>query len=215
MDETKKTLNWMYKPINLMLAGLFIGAFTILGLRVLLAKDHATHYHANFALYINGERDKFENFTFYEEVQSCSSEDHSNPKHRVHMHNRENDTVHVHDDGVTWGHFFANLGYGLLNDAVKNDDGVFVDGAEGKKLTFILNGEAVDSVANRPIASEDVLLVDYGDGSEVQSRFDGISKSAGEHNHKPDPASCSGAAGLSFGDRIKQALDFSGNTSKH
>jgi hypothetical protein len=207
--ESGKLMRHILKPINLLLIGLFVGAFTILGLRVLLARDHATHYHANFALYINGERDKFDNFTFYEEVQSCSSEDHSNPKHRVHMHNQENDTVHVHADGVTWGHFFANLGYGLLNDAVKTDKGVFVDKADGKKLSFILNGEKVSSVANRPIASEDVLLVDYGDGASVQNHFDGINKSAAEHNHKPDPASCSGSTGLSFGDRVKQALDFS------
>jgi hypothetical protein len=199
---------WIKKPISVFIIGLFVGGLTIIGLRALLVTDQHTHYHANFGLYINGERDTFSSPLFYEEVQSCSSEDDNNPKHRVHMHNQQNDAVHVHAEAATWGHFFANLGYGLTNDSVKTDKGVFVDGQDGKKLTFILNGEKVSSVANRVIQSEDTLLIDYGDGSSTQQRYDSINKSAGEYNLKPDPAACSGDENLSASERLKRAVDF-------
>ncbi len=208
-NDVSETVIKRIKPVNLLLIGLFIGVLSILALRVALVQDHHVHHHANFALYINGQRDEFKNFTFYEEVAGCSADEDSNPKHRVHMHNNINDTVHVHAEGVTWGHFFANLGYGLANNLVKTDQGVYVDGQDGKALTFILNGKKVDSIANRLIESEDRLLIDYGGTrSEVQQRADAVAHTAHEANEHPDPASCSGTESLTFSDRLKRALDF-------
>lgn len=210
MTEVSKTpwAEFFKKPVNLLVIGLFLGAFTILSMRVVLIRDHATHYHANFALYINGQKDEFSNFTFYEEVQGCSVDMHDSPKHRAHMHNNENHIVHVHADGVTWGHFFANLGYGLTNKSVKTDDGVLVDGTDGKKLTFFLNRVPVESIANRVIESEDVLLIDYGDGSSIDQRYEDIKKDAAGRNTQPDPAMCAGSQPLTFGERLKRAFDF-------
>lgn len=207
-NKVSSTLLQKIKPVNLLLIGLMIGSISIIALRMLLISNDAPHYHANFALYINGEQDKFDNFTFYEEVAGCNADSHNDPKHRVHMHNNVNDAVHVHAEGVTWGHFFANLGYGLSNNLVKTDEGVFVDGQNGKKLTFILNGQETGSIANKLINSEDVLLVDYGEEDDARKHYDKIPKTAGELNLKPDPASCSGSEGLSLGERFKRALDF-------
>ncbi|MBW3569419.1 hypothetical protein KY385_04790 [Candidatus Parcubacteria bacterium] len=187
--------------------GIVLGFLIFAGARASLQEDHGTHYHANFALYINGQQDKFDNFTFYEEVQSCSAEAQNNPRHRVHMHQPENHVVHVHADGVTWGHFFANLGYGLTNKAVTTDDGVFADG-DGKKLTFFLNRQPVTSIANKVIESGDSLLIDYGDGTGIDERYNQIPSDAHEYNTKPDPAACSGAETLTFSERLKRAFDF-------
>lgn len=189
--------------------GVAIGFIMFVGARAVMQQDHSTHYHANFALYINGEHEKFESFTFYEEVQSCSAEDQNNPRHRVHMHQPENDVVHVHAEGVTWGHFFANLGYGLTNKAVTTDEGVFVDGQNGKELNFVLNGQPATSIDNKVIESGDALLIDYGDGKNTDEKFSKITKDAHEHNTKPDPAACSGPGTLTFRERLKRALDFS------
>jgi hypothetical protein len=207
LDTVKSKLAWINKPVNLMLIGLFVGAFTILALRVLLIKDHSTHYHANFALYINGQQDKFDSFTFYEEVAACTVDDPTDVKRRAHMHDENNSLVHVHDDGVTWGDFFANLGYTLGNKIIKTDNGIYIDGADGKKLTFILNGETATSIANKVIGSEDVLLIDYGDGASTKAEYDQIPKNSHEYNSKADPSTCSGSHKLTFGDRLKQALD--------
>ncbi len=206
----------MLKDLNKKRAGLFtgiglmLGLLIFVGLRVVLVQDHHTHYHANFALYVNGQRDEFKNFTFYEEVQSCASDDKNNPKTRAHMHNQVNNVVHVHDDNVTWGAFFANLDYALFDYGIRTHEGLFVDGdgEHDKALTFILNGEEIDSVANRVIQSEDTLLIDYGEPNKVQDRYKQIEHTAHEANVKPDPASCSGSHQLTFKDRLKKAIDF-------
>jgi hypothetical protein len=188
--------------------GLVVGLLVFFGLRVVFVQDHHTHYHANFALYINGQRDTFDSFAFYEEVQSCSVDNNNDPKTRVHMHNQDNSLVHVHDDNVTWGAFFANLGYGLFDDAIETSKGIFIDGKDDKKLTFILNGQKVDTVANRVIQSEDALLIDYGNANKTQDEYDQIKHTAHDANTKQDPATCSGSHKLTFKDRLKRALDF-------
>lgn len=188
--------------------GFLLGVLIFAGLRVALVQDHSIHYHANFAVFIDGKREKFDNFTFYEEVQSCVADHSSDPKTRVHMHDQKNSLVHVHDNNSTWGHFFANLGYGLTDESITTLDKTYVDGQNGKKLTFFLNRQPVDFIANRVIESEDTLLIDYGDGRNIDARYGEISRDAQEANTKPDPASCSGATSLTFSDRLKRAFDF-------
>ncbi len=188
--------------------GFILAFFIVFIARGIFLDDQTVHYHANFALYVNEKQETFDSSLFYEEVQSCSSENENDPKTRTHMHNNENHVVHVHDSAVTWGHFFANLGFGLSNNSITTDEGTFVDGQNGKKLTFFLNGQPVQSIANTVINSEDTLLVDYGAGKDIQSKFDKIPRDAHEHNTKPDPASCSGSDDLSTKDKFLKVIKF-------
>lgn len=190
-----------------LLAGFFIGVLWLIGVRYFTYSDDRVHYHANFALYINGEKDEFNSATFYEETQSCSA-DEIGPKSRVHMHDQESDVVHVHDDGATWGHLFANLGYSLGNTNIQTDSGVYVDKESDKELTFILNGKKVSAIANETIDSEDVLLINYGKESkdDLQERYESVSKNAAEYNQKSDPSACAGSKPLTFTDRLKEAI---------
>ncbi len=201
----------MNKRILLSVAtGFLIGALWLTTARFVLFKDDNVHYHANFALYVNGKRDMFDNFTFYEEVQSCGSDQVNDPKIRVHLHDNNPSVIHVHDAGVTWGHLFANLGYTLGNGILKTDDGTFVDGTGGS-LHFVLNGKLVDGVANTTIRSEDTLLIDYGndDQTVLQSRYDQIPKDAKEFNAHNDPSTCSGSEPATFTTRLKHAVSLS------
>jgi hypothetical protein len=193
--------------IIVIIIGYLLGIGSFIGYRMATYKSTNVHYHANFALYINGQRDEFKSFTFYEEVQACVDHGVANPKSRTHMHNQDASLIHVHDGGVTWGHFFANLGYGLTDKAVQNDETVFTD-ADGKKLKFILNGKEVDTVANRVIASEDVLLINYGDEdtATLDQRFKTIPHNAHEFNGKYDPGGCSGNEQLTLAKRFKTAI---------
>ena len=59
------------KILSAAIIGFILGVVWFVAARYVTYKNTATHYHANFALYINGQPDKFDNFTFYEEVQSC------------------------------------------------------------------------------------------------------------------------------------------------
>jgi hypothetical protein len=216
MEEVKKsehtesrfsrTLHNIKRATLWFFIGLFLGALLLAAFRFVNLKSHHTHYHANFALYLNGQRDEFKSPTYYEEVQACGA-DPSNPRNRVHLHDMDPYTVHVHDDGATWGALFANLGYTLGNSLVRTSSVSYIDGLGGS-LKFVLNGEPVVDVANRTIRDGDVLLISYGDEdqAELQKRYDAIPRTAEHHDHTSDPATCSGSQPLTLKDRFKAAL---------
>lgn len=198
-----KSNRWFYG-----LAMVLLGAVIVIAVRFALIKDTSVHYHADFALYVNGQKDEFKNFTFYEEVAACSVHDGDNVKARTHMHDQKAGLVHVHDSGVTWGQFFANLGYTLGNKVIATRSGVFVDGQNSKSISILLNGEVVKTVENQVIKSDDVLLISYGeeDAKTLQDRYAAIPKNASMANKTKDPASCSGTDELTFINRLKQAI---------
>ncbi len=201
-------LKKLSRKLLLLVAVAFIfGAVSAFWARFVLVDQKQVHYHANFALYVNGARDEFKPFTFYEEETSCSSDHDSDPKTRVHIHDQENSVVHVHSAGVTWGHFFANLGYTLGDKVLVTNSGVFVDG-QGGTLSFMLNGNSVDLIANTVIGNEDTLLINFGndDASTLKSRFNKIENKAHAHNTEDDPATCSGSEAEPFGARFKRTL---------
>ena len=195
-------------PWALVVLGVVLGALLVLAVRFASLKDMRVHYHANFALYVNGVRDDFNGFTYFEEVASCSEEAHHTPKTRVHLHEPNDYVVHVHDNAVTWGHLFANLGYALGNDVIKTSSGTYVDAQDGKKLQFILNGEPVPAVANRVIDDRDALLISYGneDDAAVAKQYNGIKKDAKHFDETPDPSSCSGSEPFNTAKRFKETL---------
>lgn len=195
------------KLFFLLIAAFVFGAFSAFWARFVLIEEDSTHYHANFALFVNGERDKFDNFTFYEEVAACNGDALNNPHTRVHMHDSINHVVHVHDRGATWGAFFANLGYTLGNKIIATNEGVYVDGQAGE-LNFRLNGEAISSIANTVISSEDVLLIDFGtsDKQTLDSHFNEIQQDASDYNNRTDPSACTGGKPETLLRRLRRTL---------
>ena len=197
-------------PRRTVIKGLVIfilGVFFAFALRFILVDKNDTHYHANFAVYVNGVREEFDDPSFYEEVSSCSIA-HSNPKGLVHMHDKVSHVVHVHHDAATWGLFFANLSYGVSRESLLTDSGLFVDEQDGKKLTYMLNGQVVTNVAGKVIGSEDVLLVDYGNTSAdtLNAEYDQITRDAGDYNRRNDPSACTGSKTEPFKDRFLRTL---------
>lgn len=186
--------------------GFIAALLLIFCIRFIAFSPENTHYHANFALFIDGEREQFDNFSFYEEVSSCGTGE-QNPARRVHMHDNINNVVHVHDEEVTWVHFFENLRFGLGDKSVTTDDGVF-SSDDDNQLSFILNGEKVREISGRIIGDEDVLLVSYGSESddELQQQYAQIEESAGGYNETADPAACSGDEKATIINRLKHAV---------
>lgn len=191
------------------LIGFALAIIWLVAVRMALVKNNSEHYHANFAVFVNGEQLKFEGPTFYEEVAACGDDGPDNPRTRVHMHDNINYVVHVHDNAATWGHFFANLRYALSDKSLTLDDQILIDGADNNQLTFILNGEVVSSIANRTIASEDVLLISYGQSSqsELDAQYQFIKKDVAEYNKRADPSACTGAKPLNFSERFRRAIE--------
>ncbi len=187
--------------------GLVVGLVLTTTLRFANYKSTTVHYHANFALYVNGVRDQFKGPGFYEEVSSCHDDNTDDPHERAHMHGSVNDVIHVHARGVTWQQFFANLGYTLGDTALVTGNGTYVNSSVSK-LSFILNGKSVDSIANSKIGDQDVLLINYGKDSDttVMSRYNAIPHTAAKYDRGQDPSTCSGTRPLTFWGRLKIAL---------
>lgn len=195
-------------------AGFFLGLIWFSAIRMVLVKNTSLHYHANFAIFVDGQQLKLEGPSFYEEVATCGVDGENDPKRRVHLHNNEAEVVHVHDEAATWGQLLANLRYGLSDSSITLDDIVLVDNTDGKQLTFWLNGKLVDRISNQVISSKDVLLISYGseDEAALAQQFASIPNTAAHVNEVADPGTCSGNQPLTFTERLRRALSV--NNSK-
>ena len=184
-----------------------VGILLILGVRFITYQpEEETHYHANFAVYINGQREEFSSPFYYTELEeACSEQQQITPHERAHMHDNVNDVVHVEDEAVTWGHFFQNISWAVDTKFIKTlDQLVLAD--DQSKVTFILNGKQVDGVNRLVIGNEDKLLVNYGDTSksDLDKYYRSTASTAGKYNVTPDPASCgAGHTEPNFQDRLR------------
>ncbi|MDT8342286.1 MAG: hypothetical protein RQ751_12300 [Longimicrobiales bacterium] len=168
--------------------------------------NHTTHFHANWAVFTHGARIDLSDDRFMQEIGACTASYAGIlPEERVHLHENNPDVVHVHHDGVTWGHLFANLGMALGDDFLHLATGErFVAGAEGDAdgaagaLVFILNGLPVPSVHNRLIRSGDRLLVSVtGEppARVLETEYPQVADDAEAYNQAQDPSSCTGGHG--------------------
>ena len=186
------------------IASLIVGVATILGIRYATYKPDVVHYHANFAVYVNGVQEQFKGAQYYEETaaKACTVEKVDDPAERAHMHDDVNNVVHVEDHLVTWGSFFQNLNWGIGDDYLKTANGIFTPNDQNK-LTFILNGKKVESIANVIINDQDKLLVSFGSGDDTQKQYDSIQNNARKYDLEQDPASCSGSHGVDASERLQ------------
>lgn len=179
---------------------LLLGALVILGIRfATYSAAKGVHYHANFAVYINGQKEAFRAPNYYEEeaATTCSaseaSETETTPMSRVHMHGNVNDVVHVEDSRVTWGNFFTVLGWNAGSSYLATRDTLYQNNGQNK-VTYLLNGKEVASIANTVINDQDKLLVNYGDQSSAQisQEYSQIKNNALAADQSKDPAGCGG-----------------------
>ncbi len=201
------------RPALILGSGIVIGA-VVLGVARLLALPpaHATHYHANFAVFVNGQRLDLTDTRFMEDISKCKADPmQQDPVDRVHLHSGDHDVVHVHAPATSWANLFTNLQMALGNEWVVLPSGEALRLMEGKSLHFVLNGVPVDGIANRAIRSRDRLLVSYGAEKAdalVATQFAAVKDNAGEFNEKPDPSTCSGPHAPTLGERLRQAFWF-------
>jgi hypothetical protein len=203
--RTMLTSKWAY-----LVYGLVLGVLLLVGIRAATYREEHTHYHANFGVYINGTQEDFKSPQYYEEVAICGLHDQMSPQMRTHMHNEESGVIHVHDDGVTWGQFFENLGWYVGPDFIRTPAGMFV-ADDANRLNIILNGQnltGLSTITNELIGNKDRLLISYGsaDKAVLDTQYKSVPANAAEYNAKPDPAACSGEESLTITDRMKHAF---------
>ncbi len=202
-SQPEKTENTLV-IVNSILIGVLVGLVLFALFRFITYKpDHATHYHANWQVWINGQQQMFPEPAFYQEVASCSINDDSDPLHRAHMHNNVYDVIHVHANGVTYAQFLENINSSAQKGYVNLAGKVYQDNPENK-VTYLLNGRKLDSLSGIVIRSEDKLLINYGSETDAEliARDNDIPNKASEYNLKKDPASCSGDHTTTLQDRL-------------
>jgi hypothetical protein len=195
-----------------LILGAVIGVLLLSAARLVALPEHAhVHHHANWAVFIDGERLDLTDIRYMEDVFQCTMDPtHQRPEDRVHMHEGNHDVVHVHAAGVTWGHLLANLGFGIGSDYLHTDRARF-ETTPDRSLKFVLNGTPVRSISNLAIGDQHRLLISYGPESVeevVATQFPLVASDAGRYNEIPDPATCSGAHEETFGERVRRAVWF-------
>jgi hypothetical protein len=199
------------RALLLTLLGVAIGVVALAAVRWAVAPPSVpTHYHANWAVFVNGQRVDLSGSQYMEEVTACVPVGQTIlPTQRTHMHEGNQDIVHVHDDGVTWGHLMANLGFGLGEDflILHGGDRYVADGE--RTLKYIADGQVVLPAYNRVIRSTERLLISYGPETVeevVATQFPQVASTAAEYNTRPDPAGCAGAAEMTLGQKLRYAF---------
>jgi hypothetical protein len=178
-------------------AGIVLASLIILGVRFATYSVPHTHYHANFALYINGQREEFKAPHYYEEIAACTLHGTIQPAQRAHMHDEINDVIHVHDDAVTWGQFFDNIGWALGPNFIQDDKHTLYVEDGANKLNIMLNDQNLTdltAINNQTIKDEDRLLISFGDIDDGTLAKENKTVPATAHHYDitPDPASCAG-----------------------
>jgi hypothetical protein len=124
-----------------------------------------THIHADFALYIRGERFDFNRPEFI-------TGDEQQVSGNVHIHDPRYDVAHIHTTLTKWDEFFSSLGFSLTDPSFPGVEGgnVFMTLPGGVKLCnndtdtwkFIANGVPVDGLSNVIIGDLSRVLFSYG-----------------------------------------------------
>lgn len=157
--------------------GIFIGALAMLGFtrqQIASVPAPAFHEHADFAVFLNGVQYNFARPEFMSTkpcvLQSNASGlidvAHAHEGEElddvVHLHDNIGTVVHVHREGVTWSDFFESLGMSFTNDQFVDAEGNTYDADTKHAFVFIVNGEKVSELANRPIRDLDQVLISFG-----------------------------------------------------
>lgn len=148
------------------------------------------HYHANFWVFINWEKIDFSDDKYMEDISACKLWNEKTQKDRAHLHENNPWAIHIHDDWVTWWHFFSNIWYNFTDNFLSDDNWNIYQANSDKKLTFILNWEEIKNPFNRQIKSEDVLLIDYWNW-DIKNEYSQINIDAWMYNNMDDPTTCS------------------------
>lgn len=128
------------------------------------------HEHADFALYIRGERFDFgtPEFISYENDEKSPN---------VHIHDPRHTVIHIHREATTWDEFLLSLGFEIKDstlfgergkETIKLPSGEVLQSNSTESLKFIVNGVPVDGIAGLQIAGLSRVLISYGDETEEE-----------------------------------------------
>lgn len=126
------------------------------------ALRQVVHWHADFAVVINGETWDFS------ESQYISTEDDPLAE-SAHIHEPRHSVAHVHLEQTTWREFLSTLEFQLGDGILTTPEGdTYEDGDEGE-WHYIVNGVTIDGLQQQYISDLDRVLMVYGDLDETEA----------------------------------------------
>ena len=194
----------------MLLSGAVVGVAAWGAIRFVLSPwPEPPHYHANWTVIVNGVELDFSDGRYMESVSACTAADVMQPVERVHMHNNDDSVVHVHDAGVAWSHFFANIGVAVGPDYLIVDERQRYFAGDSATLTLVMNGLVIGDIGQRLIRSGDRLLISYGPETAdevVRQQFPRVAADAESYNERDDPAGCAGSRNLPIREQLRRAV---------
>lgn len=162
--------------VAVFVAGLALGTAATIGYArhaITNAPEPEFHEHADFAVFLNGQRFDFARAEFMSNkpcvletdagwIEAAYAHGGEDISDYVHLHDMAGSVVHVHRNDVTWHGFFESLDMTF-------EDNVFVDRETNEypsddthSFVFIINGQRVETLADRLIRDQDRVLISYG-----------------------------------------------------
>jgi len=184
---------------KLVILGLIVAAAVIIG-NLQLEKEPEIgvvgdlHYHADFALYLNGE-------PYNLSQEGYMSTENKSLSNFAHFHDLNGDIIHKHASGITLGFFLETLGMKLNETCLLLDDGTSYCNEGSKELKMYVDGKHDDQFAEYDIQDEDRILLSYGDETEdeLQKQINSVTEDAciysltcPERGQPPEEATCVG-----------------------
>ena len=208
MKNIKTISNFLF-----IISGLLLGIILIVFLRFISYQQPIdTHFHANFAIFINNNKVDLSKDKYMEPVLSCSLNEQKDKTalERVHMHLNNGGLIHVHDTHVTWADFFSNINFYISTNTIVDDTNNVYKSNDTNKVSFLLNGKKIDNINTLYINSEDKLLINYGNqnNDDINKLLTQVPSDAKEANIGSDPYTCTGntTKALNFWEKLKKSL---------
>lgn len=152
------------------------------------------HEHADFAVYLNGEK-----FDFTDAKYQSSETNKLDPD--AHLHDGNGDITHKHRKGITLGYFFDTIGMKFDNQCFVTDDGKQYCNTTDKKLKMFVNGKENTVFGDYEFTDLDRILITYGDEAGLAGQIASITDLACMYSEKcpergtPPTENCVGGLG--------------------
>jgi len=198
--------------------GVIVTILVVTGFLVMrLSEEDLTHIHANFGVFVGGQKLDFSGEK-YMHVKPCFSNYHTQ-KHfgdRVHLHDGIGDVAHVHDSGVAWGDLMLYLGVKTTTNGIEFGEKLYPLGRQDK-LSYYINGNKVNGYELTEINNNDSLIVVLGneklDNLTVsKEKFNQLSAQLSNRSEELNFSSlaeaCGGGYKMSFWEKVAKVWGF-------
>ena len=134
--------------------------FGLFGSHEYVQNPDPNHTHADFAIYIEGEKLDFSASNY----MSGLSGEHKHPY--LHLHDSIGHVLHAHKPGLMLGQFLQSLGFAMTSQCLTLDTGVMVCPDKGKHWQMFVNGEKLPFDSAYAFKDMDKILLTYGASAE-------------------------------------------------